>query len=132
MSATQANAAEFQDGGKPVAPPVYQVDATGHPLTAPAAQSGYVSPASNQSAMTASTDYTFTWAQQVNHVMLQNNSGANINWDLDVATTAGSPILASGQTLFLDVQTTVLHLQSGGTPNVNGSSSGNVVVRGWL
>ncbi len=34
MSATQANACEFQDGGKPVASPVYQVDVNGNPITA--------------------------------------------------------------------------------------------------
>lgn len=125
--------AEFQNAGKPVAPPIYQVDANGKPLTAPSAQTGYVAAsAGNAAALTANTDYTFTWASQVNHVMLQNNSAASINWDLDVATTAGSPVLAAGQTLFLDVQTTVLHLQSTGTPNVNGSSASNVVVRGWL
>lgn len=31
MSATQAAQAEFQDGGKPVAPPIYLVDAQGWP-----------------------------------------------------------------------------------------------------
>ena len=32
MSATTANPAEFQDAGKPVAPPVYLVDSNGNPL----------------------------------------------------------------------------------------------------
>jgi len=98
---------------------------------------GYVPAyASNAAALTSSTDYSFKWGAngltQVNHVMLQNNTGANINWDLDVAATAGSPILATGQTLFLDVQTLVLHLFQAGTPNVNGSTGSNIVVRGWL
>lgn len=33
MSATQANPAEFQDGGKPIANPVYLVDSSGNPIT---------------------------------------------------------------------------------------------------
>lgn len=39
MSATQAAQAEFQDGGVPVAPPVYLVDAQGWPIAGIFAQS---------------------------------------------------------------------------------------------
>lgn len=133
MSATTANTAEFQNAGKPVAEPTYQVDASGNVLTAPAAQQGYVAASSaNAAALTGSTDYSFAWTSAVNHVMLQNNTGSNLNWDLDVAATAGSPLLATGQTVFLDVRTTILHLFAAGTPNVNGSAASNIVVRGWL
>lgn len=101
------------------------------------ASSGYVAAyASNPAALTASTDYSFKWGiigtTQINHVMLQNNTAAALNWDIDVAATAGSPVLAAGQTLFLDVQLSALHLFQAGTPNVNGSSANNIVVRGWL
>lgn len=101
------------------------------------ASTGYVAAwASNPAALTSSTDYSFKWGAsgttQVNHIMLQNNTAATLNWDLDVAANAGSPTLAAGQTVFLDVQTTVLHLFQAGTPNVGGSSSGNIVVRGWI
>lgn len=101
------------------------------------AATGYVAAyGSNAAALTSSTDYAFKWGAggttQVNHIMLQNNTAASINWDLDVAANAGSPTLAAGQTIFLDVQTTALHLFQAGTPNVNGSSSGNIVVRAWL
>ncbi len=101
------------------------------------AATGYVSAyGSNAAATTATTDYSFKWGAggttQVNHIMLQNNTGANIQWDLDTAANAGSPILATGQTLFLDVQTTALHLYTAGAQNVNGSTAGNIVVRGWL
>lgn len=101
------------------------------------AVSGYVAAyGSNPSALTSSTDAAFKWGAGgttvVNHVMISNNSSANVNWDLDVATTAGSPVLAPGQSVFLDVQTTAVHLQSSGTPNINGSSGSNVIVRGWL
>jgi hypothetical protein len=104
------------------------------------AATGYVAAfGSNAAALTANTDYLFKWGAggttQVNHIMIQNNSSISIEWDLDVATNAGSPVLtntAPGNTIFLDVQTTVLHIQGNGTPNVNGSSASNIVVRGWL
>jgi hypothetical protein len=137
MSATVANNAEFQDGGKPVAFPTYPVDANGNVLTAPSAQTGYVAVfPSNAAALTSATDYSFKWGLSgttaVNHIMLQNNTASALNFDLDVAASAGSPVLAANQTIFLDVQTSVLHLYQAGTPNVNGTSSGNIVVRGWL
>lgn len=101
------------------------------------AATGYVAAyGSNPAALTSSTDYSFKWGAsgttQVNHIMIQNNTSTNLNFDLDVAATAGSPLLAPGQTIFFDVQTTVVHLFQAGTPNVNGSSASNVVVRGWL
>jgi hypothetical protein len=64
--------------------------------------------------------------------MLQNNTALNVLFDLDVATNAGSPICSPGQTLFFDVQTTALHLQANGTPNLNGSGAANIVIRAWL
>lgn len=101
------------------------------------AATGYVAAyGSNPSALTASTDASFTWGAsgntQVNHIMLQNNATINVLFDLDVATSAGSPICAPGQTMFFDVKTTTLHLQANGTPNLNGTSAGNIVVRAWL
>lgn len=101
------------------------------------AATGYVSAyGSNASALTSATDYAFKWGSggstQVNHIMLQNNTATALNWDLDVTATAGSPVLNAGATLFIDVQTTVLHLYQAGTPNVNGTSASNIVVRGWL
>ncbi len=106
------------------------------PVLSSSAQ-GYVAAyGSNSAALTSGTDYLFKWGSsgltQVNHVMIQNNTAAAISWDLDAVTTAGSPTLAAGQTLFLDVLTLVVHLQQAGTPNVNGSSGSNIVVRGWL
>lgn len=101
------------------------------------AATGYVTAyGSNLGATVATTDYLFKWGAggltQVNHIMLQNNTGANIQYDLDVAANAGSPILATGQTLFIDVQTSVLHLYTAAIQNVNGAVAGNIVVRGWL
>jgi hypothetical protein len=101
------------------------------------AATGYVAAyGSNPAALTANTDAAFKWGAGgttlVNHLMVQNNTAINVLWDLDTATSAGSPILTPGQTIFLDVQTTALHLQTNGTPNLNGTSANNIVVRTWL
>jgi hypothetical protein len=106
------------------------------PVLNSAAQ-GYVAAyGSNAAALTSSTDYSFKWGAggttQVNHVFVQNNTALNLNWELDATATAGSPVLAPGQSLFLDVQTLIVHLFQAGTPNVGGSSASNIVVKGWL
>jgi hypothetical protein len=103
---------------------------------APAA-SGYVSAYGSNPANTgtANTDATFKWgalgSTSVNHLMIQNNSTSNVLWDLDTATTSASPIIAPGQTIFFDVQTTVVHLQSA-TANVPINAASGLIVRGWL
>ena len=99
-------------------------------------QSGYVAAyASNGAATAATTDYSFKWGAAgttvISHLMVQNNTASSIQWDLDVTATAGSPVLAAGQTLFLDVQVTALHLYTPGISNVNGTSASNIVVRAW-
>jgi hypothetical protein len=101
------------------------------------AATGYVSVyGSNPSTTGSATDVAFKWGAggttQVNHLMIQNNTAINVSWDLDVATSAGSPILTPGQAIFLDVQTTALHLQAASSQNINGTSANNIVVRGWL
>lgn len=100
-------------------------------------QQGGVQPLStNAAALTANTVYLFKWGpsanQQVNHLMIQNNATVSVNFELDNEVSAGSAVILPGQTLFLDIQTIVLHLLANGTPNVNGSTAGNIVVRGWL
>lgn len=97
------------------------------------AQQGPVTPSSNNAThTTAATDYSFAWtAATVNHVMLQNNTGVSINFDVDQTATAGSPVLATGQTIFLDVVMAALHLWTAAQQNVNGTAAGNIVIRGW-
>ena len=107
---------------------------------AQAALRGVVTPyASNPAALTSSTDYSFQWQGSgstpgvvVNHVLLQNNTATTLNYDIDTAATAGSLALASGAAVMLDIQMAALHLWQAGTPNVNGSSAANIVVRAWL
>lgn len=104
---------------------------------AQAAQAGVVAPfGGNPAATTAATDYSFKWGstgtEQVNHVLLQNNTAATINYDIDEAASAGSIALAAGATIFLDIQMSTLHLFTAGVVNVNGTATGNIVVRAWL
>lgn len=97
-----------------------------------AAQGAVAPSASNAAHTTAATDYSFSWqAPTVNHIMLQNNTAAVVNWELDATATAGSPALAAGQTVFLDVVASVLHLFTAAQQNVNGAAAANVVVRAW-
>lgn len=102
-----------------------------------APQAGYVAAyASNAANTTAATDYSFKWGAsgttQVNHVLLNNNTAANIQYELDTAANAGSPVLASGASILLDVPVTALHLYTAANQNVNGASASNIVVRAWL
>lgn len=88
--------------------------------------------ATNAAATTAGADYTFAWsAATVNHVLLQNNTAAALNYEVDAAATAGSMTLAAGAGVFLDVTMGALHLLTAGVQNVNGTVAGNIVVRAW-
>jgi hypothetical protein len=105
----------------------------GSPQYSPA---GYVSPSpSNTASTAANTDYQFKWGADgttaVNHVFLQNNTTANVQWELDATASAGSPVLAPGQSIFLDVQVSTLHLYTAAIQSVNGTTAGNIVVRAW-
>ena len=92
---------------------------------------------SNPTALTANTDAAIKWGASgttaVNHILIANNTTINVNYRLDAATTAGSDSLAPGQKMTFDIAGTLaVHLQANGTPNIGGSSSGNIVVTGWL
>lgn len=102
-----------------------------HTLQGPVAAFG-----SNPASTTASTDYQFKWGaagnQQVNHVILQNNTTAVVNYDIDNTASAGTLTLAAGATIFLDVSMLVLHLFTAGVQAVNGAAAAGIVVRAWL
>lgn len=98
---------------------------------------GYVAPfATNAAATVGNTDYAFKWGASgnttVNHIMLQNNTAANVQYELDTAATVASPVLAAGATIFIDVPCSTLHLFTATAQNVNGTTAGNIVVRAWL
>ena len=98
------------------------------------AAKGVVPPAaSNLAATVAATDYVFAWQSSfVNHVLLQNNTAAVLNYEIDGVATAGSPALAAGAAIFLDIQMAALHLLTAGIQNVNGAAAANIVIRAWL
>lgn len=60
MSATTANNAEFQDGGKPVAPPVYLVDVNGNPLSS----TNPLATTTTASQGAGASGYSSTWSVQ--------------------------------------------------------------------
>lgn len=114
-------------------------DSQGSAQTNNFAVGGSVTPlAANAAATTGGSDSVFGWQNSngvqvpVNHVYIENNTPANVQWELDATTNNGSPVLKPGDSKQFDIRTTNLHLLTGAAQNVNGTSSGNIVVRGWL
>jgi hypothetical protein len=98
-----------------------------------AAYSGVIGAASGApTATTATTDTAWTFASRVNHVLLQNNTTANLQYEFDTTASAGSPILAPGATFVADLQVTAIHLYTAAAQNINGTVAGNIVLRGWV
>lgn len=94
--------------------------------------SGYVSLTSPPSATSAGSDTTLTFSKQVNRVIIQNNTSANVNYAFDTAASAGSLVLAPGSTLIYPKKVTSPHLYTAAAQNINGTSAGNIVVLGAL
>lgn len=100
--------------------------------TSLAPTAGYAATTSPPSTTNASSDTSYTFAAQVRHWLLQNNTSANVQFELDTTATAGSIVLAPGATWLSDIPVTVLHLYTAAAQNINGSSAGNIVLKGWL
>jgi len=97
------------------------------------AMDGIIGPALSQPTQTtAGADTAWSFAQKVRHIMIQNNTAGNVQFSPDAVTSAGSPILASGGTLFFDLRVTTMHLLTASAQNINGTSAGNIVVWGWM
>jgi hypothetical protein len=97
------------------------------------ALNGVIGPAGGQpTATTGGSDTSWSFSKQVRHVMIQNNTSANVQFNFEAAATAGSPILAPGSTLFFDLRVTAVHLLTAANQNINGTSAGNIVVWGWM
>src|SRR5579859_2052570 len=86
--------------------------------------------AAQPTATTANTDTSWSFASQVRHVLIQNNTTANVQFNFDAAVTAGSAILAPGYTLTADLRVTAVHLLTASGQNINGLTAGNIVVWG--
>lgn len=97
------------------------------------AVAGYIALASNAPTnTTAATDTAVPFAATVGHWLLQNNTSANVQFELDATASAGSPILAPGATWTSDVPVSSIHLYTAANQNINGTAAGNIVVKGWL
>lgn len=82
-------------------------------------------------ALTAGADTTFTFASQVKHIVIQNNTTSDININLDAAATLGTILVKAGQLLSLEAPGTAVHILSAAASNVNGSTGANIVLLGW-
>lgn len=93
---------------------------------------GIAAAASQPTATTANADTAWAFAQKVNHVLIQNNTTATVQFDFETTANAGSPIIAPGSIFFFDIKVTAVHLFTAAIQNINGATAGNIVIRGWL
>ncbi len=83
--------------------------------------------------LAADTDAAYVFSSPVKQVIIQNNSTVPVNIEQDVPATPGSLVaVALGGVMILDEECSEIHLLSSGTPAVNGSVAGNVVIRGGV
>jgi len=69
----------------------------------------------------------------VNYVTIINATGADVHYDFDVAASLGSMVLPNGQAILqLPKKVTVVHFYTAAAQNVNGTASGNLVLKGEL
>lgn len=95
-------------------------------------QASYIDLVNPQASTNAGSETIYTFEQEINTVNLQNNSGADLNYAFNSTVTAGSLVLADGQTLIYSKKITTVHLLTAGAETVNGSSSGGIVLLGEL
>ncbi len=95
-------------------------------------QSGYIALSSPPSTTNAGSDTPLTFSSQVNRVIIQNNTSANVNYAFDTSASAGSMLLVPGATLIYPKKCTVLHLFTAAAQNINGSTAGNIVALGAM
>lgn len=95
-------------------------------------QANYIAATTPPSATNAGSDTAYTFSSQVNRVIIQNNTSANVSYAFDVAASAGALVLSPGSTLVYPKKCTVLHLFTAAAQNINGTTAGNIVVLGAL
>lgn len=95
-------------------------------------QAGYVSASTPPSTTNAGSDTSYTFSSQVNRVILENHTSANVYYAFDTAASAGSLKLVPGSTIVYPKKCTVLHLFTSASQNINGTVDGNIVVLGAL
>ena len=96
------------------------------------ALNGIIGPASAQpTATNAGTDTSWSFASQVRHILIQNNTVVTANLNFEAAATAGTIVLAPGATFIADLRVTAVHLLTTTAQNINGTVAGNIVIWGW-
>src|SRR6266700_323788 len=93
---------------------------------------GYIALTSPPATTNAGTDTPLTFSSQVQRVIIQNNTSANLNYAFDVAATLGSLVLVPGSTLIYPKKVTVVHILTAAAKNINGATAGNIVVLGAI
>ena len=97
------------------------------------ALNGVIGPAASQpTATTAGSDTSWSFASQVRHIFIQNNTSAIVQFAFDAASSVGAPILLPGATFTADLRVTAVHLFTVAIQQINGTAAGNIVVWGWL
>lgn len=77
----------------------------------------------------AGSDTSLTFASTVNHWSLQNNSSANLYYNLDAAASTGTFVLAPGAQVWWDWPITVLHVYTTAAIPVNAASGLRLIGR---
>lgn len=113
---TIPNAVSFPEG-IPVAKPVYVVTGSSVALSSPSAQTN------------AGSDTPLTFASQVKHWLVQNNTSATAYIELDATASTSSMALAPSTVWRDDIPVTVIHVYTAAAQNVNGATG--IVVKGW-
>jgi hypothetical protein len=105
----------------------------GNGIISTSARAGIIGPAGTQPTQTnAGSDTSWSFAQQVRHVFIQNNTPLSVQFCFDTVTNAGSPVLQPGELFSADITMTTIHLLTSSSQNINGTASGNIVIWGWL
>jgi|SRR6185437_5191184 len=76
----------------------------------------------------ANTDTSATFGATVNHWTIQNNTGANVFYNLDAAASASTFLLVPGAQVWWDWPVTVVHLFTVAAQNVNTGATPIVLI----
>ncbi|HEX3642885.1 MAG TPA: hypothetical protein VHV10_16490 [Ktedonobacteraceae bacterium] len=96
-------------------------------------QQGYIALTSPPATTNVGTVTTLTFSQQVNRVEITNGGPATINYSFDSdPCTAGSFYLVPGAYLNKPKKVTTVNILTATAQNINGSTAGNIGVKGSL
>lgn len=100
-------------------------------MTAPPEEKGYIALVNPPAQTNAGVETVLSFAQEVLYVYIQNNTTQNLNVAIDATATAGSLVLAPSALMVLEKEATqTVHLYTATAQNINGATSGNIVVLG--